>query len=259
MFIDSHSHIFDEAFDTDRSEVVSKAIAAGVLYQVMPNVDSTTTQRLLNTTNEFNCCFPLMGLHPTSVNNNFAHELSIVEHELQTAKFYGIGEIGIDLYWDKTFINEQIEVFRYQLKLAKKLHLPVAIHVRSAFDEVFSVLDSEIDSDLKGVFHCFSGTWEQYRHIVDYKTFMLGIGGVITYKNGGIDKFANKMDPSIILLETDSPYLSPVPVRGTRNEPFNITYTAAKLASIMGISVLELAQISTKNTIELFQLPIVQQ
>lgn len=258
MFIDSHSHIFDEAFDADRASVVDRAVEAGVLYQVMPNVDSSTVQRLNDTVSEYKCCFPLMGLHPTSVNQNFANELSLVEQELQTSKYYGIGEIGIDLYWDRTFINEQIEVFRHQLRLAKKLHLPVSIHVRSAFDEVFSVLDSEINADLTGVFHCFSGTLEQYQHIADYKTFMLGIGGVVTYKNGGIDKFVKQMDPNLLLLETDSPYLSPVPVRGTRNEPFNITYTAEKLAVLLGITIQELAQITSRNTINLFQLPITQ-
>lgn len=240
----------------DRNLVMQRAIAAGVQYQVMPNVDLSTSQRLMSTAIEYPCCYPLMGLHPTSVTEDYRDELDGIVGLFNTYKFYGIGEIGIDLYWDKTLINKQIEVFCFQLKLAKRLNLPVVIHVRAAFDEVFCALDSEIGNNLRGVFHCFSGTAEQYEHIREYKTFMVGIGGVLTYKNAGIDCLVRQMDLDKIILETDSPYLSPVPVRGKRNEPFNITYTASKLAGLLGIPTDELTKITSTNAINLFKLPI---
>ena len=259
MIIDTHSHIFDEAFDADRQQVIQRSIDADVCYQIMPNVDTSTINALENTAHQYNCCFPLMRLHPTSVNNDFEQQLNTIEQKLASHKFYGIGEIGIDLYWDKTFVNQQIEAFRHQLQLAKKLQLPVSIHVRNAFNEAFNVIDSEIDSTLSGVFHCFAGTLQQYQHIEAYKTFMIGIGGIVTYKNGGINKIITQINTSKILLETDSPYLSPEPNRGKRNEPFNITYTAKTTAALLNISVAELSTITTQNAIKLFKLPITQQ
>ncbi|MGE0077690.1 MAG: TatD family hydrolase [Bacteroidales bacterium] len=256
VLIDTHSHIFSEEFNSDRVEMLQRAHEAGVKYHVLPNVDSSTTQQLIDTAAKFSQCFPLMGLHPTSVNNGFEKELNHVDEMLQKHTFYGIGEIGIDLYWDKTYFEEQKVAFRHQLNLAKQYKLPVAIHSRNSFDEVLAIVDDEIDSNLSGVFHCFTGTVEQYRHIMEYQSFKVGIGGVVTYKNGGIADIIPRIDLSSILLETDSPYLSPVPVRGKRNESYNLIYIAIKIAELLGISVQDVAKQTFINTQELFKLPI---
>jgi len=179
-----------------------------------------------------------------------------IEQMLQNSKFYGIGEIGIDLYWDRTFIEQQKIAFRHQLKLAKKLELPVVIHSRNSFDEIFEIVDQENDSKLRGVFHSFTGTHEQYLHIMEYGNFLVGIGGIVTYKNGGVDKVVAKMDLSKILLETDSPYLSPIPKRGQRNESQNLIYTAQKIAEIKGVPIEEVAEKTTQSTIGLFKIKV---
>lgn len=257
--IDTHSHIYDEAFDADRLQAIERAANVGVNYQLLPNVDSSTTGRLLDVVQQCSTCFPLMGLHPTSVKADFEHELAHVEQQLAERKFFGVGEIGMDLYWDRTFASQQVEVFRHQLRLAKRMGLPVSIHVRNAFDEVFAVVDSEICSDLSGVFHCFTGTLEQYRHIHSYGTFMVGIGGVVTYKNAGLATVIPHIDPNKLLLETDSPYLAPVPMRGKRNEPAFLSHIAPLVAKLMQISVDELDAITTANAIKLFKLKIFKQ
>jgi len=256
LLVDSHSHIFTEDFDHDRQAVLERAAQAGVKYHVLPNIDSTSIQRLIETTAKYSQCFPLMGLHPTSVNRNFSKELEVVTTNLSTRKFWGIGEIGIDLYWDKSYIEEQKVAFRHQLQLAKKLGLPVAIHARNSFQEIFSILDEEVDSLLSGVFHSFTGTLEDYLHIQDYKSFMVGIGGVVTFKNGQVDRVLPHINPEKIVLETDSPYLSPAPVRGKRNESFNLTFIAQRVASILGMPVHEVAAKTSVNAIKLFNLPI---
>lgn len=256
VLIDTHSHLFSEEFDNDRGVVLQRAAEAGIKYHVMPNVDSSTTERLINTALEYPYCFPLMGLHPTSVKDDFEKEIIHVEETLKKHKFYGIGEIGIDLYWDKTHFAQQQVAFRHQLQLAKKLNIPVAIHSRNSFDEIFEIVDQEADSSLRGVFHCFTGTLEQYRHIQEYKTFKVGIGGVVTYKNGGVNTILPEMDLKFIILETDSPYLSPVPVRGKRNESYNLTYIALKVSEILGMSVDDVAKLTFRNSQELFNLPI---
>lgn len=256
VLIDTHSHLFAEEFNSDRADVLKKAEDVGIKYHVMPNVDSSTTDQLLKVSKQHSQCFPLMGLHPTSVKADFEREILHVEAMLKHNKFYGIGEIGIDLYWDKTHFEQQKIAFRHQLRLAKKLKLPVVIHSRNSFDEIFEVVDSEVDSDLCGVFHCFTGSLEQYHHIKEYKTFKVGIGGVVTYKNGGVGSILHEIELQDILLETDSPYLSPVPMRGKRNESYNLIYIAIKVAEIFGLSVEDVAMQTYLNSQELFNLPI---
>ncbi len=255
LFVDSHSHIFDKDFDLDRAEVIAKAAALGVKYHILPNIDSTYSDRVLETAKTFEGnCFPLIGLHPTSVSDTYEVELAHVVQMLQKNKYYGIGEIGIDLYWDKAYFEQQKIAFRYQLTLAKKLGLPVVIHSRNSFDEIFEIVDQENDSTLRGVFHAFTGTLEQYQRITDYGGFKVGIGGIVTYKNSGLDKVVASMDISNILLETDSPYLTPVPKRGQRNESQYLIFIAHKISEVLGIPIEEVASITTKNSLKLFNI-----
>ena len=194
---------------------------------------------------------PLIGLHPTSVKEDFQKKLEIIEYWFNKRKFAGIGEIGIDLYWDKTFINEQIEVFKIQIGWAKKRRIPIVIHVRDSFQEVFEVLQQEKEESLTGVFHSFTGNADQAAQVIDLG-FKIGIGGIVTFKNSGLDVIVQNIDLQHILLETDSPWLAPVPHRGRRNEPAYITEVAARIASLHGISVEEVAQITTTNAKQLF-------
>jgi TatD DNase family protein len=253
--VDTHTHIFLNDFDGDRQRVIARARDAGVQFMVLPNIDSTSVDALLGVANEFSgYCMPLMGLHPTSVKEDFENELALVENHFAQHKFWGVGEIGIDLYWDKTFLDQQKLAFRHQLKLAKNYGLPVVIHSRNSFDEILEIVDQEIDPTLKGVFHSFSGTLSNYHHIMEYQTFKIGIGGVVTYKNGGVDKVVEHMDLQSIVLETDSPYLSPVPMRGKRNESANLTFIALRVAQILQLEVEQVAEITTQNAVSLFSL-----
>lgn len=253
--IDSHTHIFAEEFDYDRSEAIQRAKDAGVVAMVMPNINSQSVDSLLSVAQQYpDYCFPCMGVHPTSVKNNFDDELASVQSWFAKAKFYAVGEIGIDLYWDKTFVEQQKEVFRQQLKMAKKFRLPVIIHARNSFHEIFKIVDQENDEDLGGVFHSFSGSLTDYEHIASYGKFLVGIGGVVTYKNGGVDKVVQHINLANVILETDSPYLSPVPQRGKRNESANLVYIASRIAEIKGISVQEVASVTTANATKLFSL-----
>lgn len=255
ILVDSHSHIFAKDFDFDRKAVINQAAELGIKYHILPNIDSTTSKKLIEVSEAFqNVCFPLIGIHPTSIGKNFADELAHVEEMLKCYKFYGIGEIGVDLYWDRTHIEQQKIAFRHQLKLAKLLGLPVVIHSRNSFDEIFEIVDQENDSTLRGVFHSFTGTYDHYLHILEYGGFKVGIGGIVTYKNGGVDVIVEKMDLSTIILETDSPYLSPIPKRGQRNESQNLIFTAQKVSEIKGLSLDEVAEITTKNALELFNI-----
>lgn len=263
--IDTHSHIFDKAFDPDRAEVVQRALDAGVGLQLLPNVDLDTVSALLSTADQFACCLPMIGLHPTSVGQQFEHDLSKLERIMGQRRFYGVGEIGIDLYWDTTMREQQEQAFRHQLRWAKQMHLPASIHVRdranstAAFDTVLAIVDAEHTSELSGVFHCFSGTAEHYRHIADYGSFMVGIGGVSTYKNGGFDQLAPHIDLSRMLLETDCPYLAPIPMRGKRNEPAHLVYIATHLAQVLNMDVADLYRITSNNAIRLFNLAVTEQ
>jgi len=249
---DTHTHLYSEAFDEDRDEVIKNAIDLGVERFFIPAIDSTYTKAMFALEEAYpKNMFLMMGLHPTHVKDNFREELQHVEEMLSKRKFYAVGEIGIDLYWDKTLLREQQEAFRYQIRLAKKHKLPIVIHCRESFDEIFEVLEAEKGTDLFGIFHCFTGSLEQARRAISYN-MKLGIGGVVTFKNGKIDTFLNELDLKHIVLETDSPYLAPVPFRGKRNESAYIIKILDKLSEIYGRDQKEIAKITTHNAIELF-------
>lgn len=252
MLIDTHSHIYSEDFNDDIDEVLQNAYKNDVRKIVLPNIDSGTIKRLLDLSNSYpHICYPLMGLHPTSVSRDFKEELSVVEYWLEKQKFYGIGEIGIDLYWDRTYIEEQKEAFRYQIKLARNRKLPIVIHVRESFNEVYEIVKEEQDGNLKGIFHCFSGDEAEARKIVELG-FFLGIGGVLTYKNSNLHQVLKNIDLRNLVLETDAPYLAPDPKRGKRNESSYLVYVAQKVAEIYQLSFNEIAEITTSNSRKLF-------
>jgi TatD DNase family protein len=256
MFVDSHSHIYSEEFSSDRDEVIARALKSGVNKIVLPNIDSSTLKPMLDLADSKPALFiPLLGLHPTSVKEDFRKELEIMEYWFNKRTFTGIGEIGIDLYWDKTFINEQIEAFTIQIGWAKKAGIPVVIHLRDSYQEVIEVIQQEKEESLKGVFHSFTGTAEQAAQIIDLG-FKIGIGGIVTFKNSGLDAVVQKIDLQHILLETDSPWLAPVPHRGRRNECAYITAVAAKIASLHQKSIGEVARITTQNAQQLFGFPV---
>ncbi|MBS9774776.1 MAG: TatD family hydrolase [Tenacibaculum sp.] len=252
MITDTHTHLYSKDFDEDRDEMIQRAKNAGVSRFFIPAIDSSYTQSMLNLEKNYpNDVFLMMGLHPTSVKENYKEELEHVKEWINKRNFYAIGEIGIDLYWDKTFLKQQQEAFSTQIKWAKEKKLPIVIHCRDAFDEIFEVLESEKGNDLFGIFHCFTGTKEQAEKAISYN-MKLGIGGVATFKNGKIDKFLNDFDIKHIVLETDSPYLAPTPYRGKRNESSYITKVIDKLVDIYGLSYDEIAKITTENSKEVF-------
>lgn len=254
MFIDTHSHLFLPEFDSDRTETVQAAIDAGITKIVMPNVDNTTIDSLLALVKQFpDNCFPLMGLHPGSVQKNFKDELKIVNQWLERYKFYGIGEIGMDLYWDKTYKIQQIEAFGFQVNLANQYELPIVIHSRESSNEILTILEN-FGTIPKGIFHCFAGTIEEAEKATNLG-FKLGIGGVVTFKNSNLKEIVKEIKPEHIVLETDSPYLSPVPKRGKRNESAYICYIAGKIAEIWETTLEEVARVTTKNALDVFQLP----
>ena len=252
IITDTHTHLYSEAFDEDREEVIVRAMDAGVTRFFIPAIDSTYTLAMYDLEKSYpENIFLMMGLHPTHVKENFKEELRHVEEQLAQRKFLAIGEIGIDLYWDKTFLKEQQRAFRHQIHLAKKYKLPIVIHCREAFDEIFEILEQEKDDNLFGIFHCFTGTIEQANKAIAYG-LKLGIGGVSTFKNGKIDQFLNQIKLKHIVLETDSPYLAPVPYRGKRNESSYIVKVLEKLALIYNLSKEEIASITTQNSKEIF-------
>ncbi|MCK5441507.1 MAG: TatD family hydrolase [Maribacter sp.] len=252
VLTDTHTHLYSEAFEEDRGEVIQKALDLGIKRFFIPAIDSTYTNSMLELEKRYpEHMFLMMGLHPTHVKKNFRQELDHVEKMLQKRKFYAVGEIGIDLYWDKTFLKEQQKAFRYQIGLAKKYKLPIVIHCRESFDEIFEILESEKDQDLFGIFHCFTGTLEQAKKAISYN-MKLGIGGVATFKNGKIDAFLNDIDLKHIVLETDAPYLAPVPFRGKRNESAYLVKVSEKLADIYNVSSEKIAHITTINSKEVF-------
>ena len=252
ILTDTHTHLYSEEFENDRTEMIQRAIDAGVSRFFVPSIDSRYTQKMYDLEIQFpENIFLMMGLHPTYVKENYLEELAHVETELAKRKFYAIGEIGIDLFWDKTFFKQQQRAFQHQIQLAKKYKLAINIHCRDAFDEVFEVLDSEKDTELFGIFHCFTGNFGQAKRAIDLN-MKLGIGGVATFKNGKIDQFLNEIDLSHIVLETDSPYLAPVPFRGKRNESSYTKLVAEKLASIYGLPIEEIVRITTENSKQVF-------
>jgi len=252
IITDTHTHLYSEAFDEDRLEMVQRAIDANVKRFFIPAIDSTYTESMFQLEKDFpDNVFLMMGLHPTHVKENYKEELEHVEVQLAKRKFYAIGEIGIDLYWDKRTLDIQIEAFRHQINLAKQYKLPIVIHCREAFDEIFEVLEQEKSDDLFGIFHCFTGNVEQAKQAISYN-MKLGIGGVVTFKNGKIDQFINQIDLKHIVLETDSPYLAPKPYRGKRNESFYIYKVLEKLAELYEITEQEVAQVTTENSKDVF-------
>lgn len=254
-FIDTHCHLYLPEFADDLQAVVQKAIDEGVNRILLPNIDSTSWQPMLELFRQCpGICFPMAGLHPTSLSpETVDYELAEVSRQLEIGKYIAVGEIGIDLYWDKTQQGLQEETFRYQIQLAKKHKLPVAIHVRKSFDEVWHILKTETGPELKGVFHCFPGDEMQARRVID-AGFMLGIGGVLTFKNSGLQKVVAAVGPGHIILETDAPFLAPAPYRGKRNEPAYIPIIAGKVAELCGLSLEEVADVTTKNALKLFNL-----
>ena len=252
--IDTHTHLYSEEFDKDRAEMIARAKAAGVTRCFIPAIDSSYTERMFQLKSEYpDYVFLMNGLHPCNVKENYKEELTHVENLMPTHSFCAIGEIGIDLYWDKTFLKEQQEAFAWQIQLAKKHQLPIVIHCREAFEEVFEVLESDKGDDLFGIFHCFSGTEAQAHRAIGYGLH-LGIGGVVTFKNGNIDKFLKNIDLQHIVLETDSPYLAPVPYRGKRNESAYIVQVADKLSDIYELPVDEIKRITTENATKIFKI-----
>jgi len=251
--IDTHTHLYVSEFDEDRDEVVLKAIDAGIQKMVLPGINSSyiPMQKQLAERYPENC-FLAFGLHPSDVKDGFEDEIEIVKNNLQTGNAVAVGEIGIDLYWDKTYAGQQKTAFEKQILLAKEFNLPIIIHVREAFDEVFEIVDKLNDKNLKGIFHSFTGTPEQAEKIINYGGFKIGINGIVTFKNSGLDKVVKCIDLKNIVLETDSPYLSPVPKRGKRNESSYLVYIAQKIAEIKGVSAEELAKITNNNAVEIF-------
>lgn len=253
ILTDTHTHLYSKEFDGDRKDMVQRAIEKGVNRFFIPAIDSTHTTSMYELENTFpDNIFLMMGLHPTSVKENFEEELRHVEEQFLSRKFYAVGETGIDLYWDKSFLKQQQDAFRFQIGLAKSKDLPVIIHCRDAFDEIFEVLESEKDEKLFGIFHCFTGNEEQAQTALSYN-MKLGIGGVVTFKNGGIDKFLERIPLTSIVLETDSPYLAPVPYRGKRNESSYLAIVAQKVADIYNLSIEEVAQITTQASRDVFK------
>jgi TatD DNase family protein len=249
---DTHTHLYSEEFDMDRDEMIQRAINNGVTRFFIPAIDSNYIQKMYALESDYpDNIFLMMGLHPTYVKDNYLDELQIVEQELASRKFYAIGEIGIDLYWDKTHLKEQQIAFRRQIQWAKKYKLPIVIHCREAFDEIFEILEEEKSADLFGIFHCFSGTYEQALQAISYN-MKLGIGGVVTFKNGKIDQFINQIDLKHLVLETDSPYLAPIPYRGKRNESSFIVNVVDKLASLYDLSPEEIVLKTTENSKAIF-------
>ncbi len=248
IITDTHTHLYSEEFDQDRPEMMQRAILNGVTRFFIPAIDSNHTQSMYELEKNYpENVFLMMGLHPTYVKENYLEELQHVEEELSKRKFYAIGEIGIDLYWDKTHLKEQQFAFRKQIQLAKQYKLPIVIHCREAFDAIFEILEDEKSENLFGIFHCFTGTYEQALQAISYN-MKLGIGGVVTFKNGKIDQFLNKIELEHIVLETDSPYLAPIPYRGKRNESSYLINVVNKLAEIYGMMPQDVARITTENS-----------
>lgn len=248
MLTDTHTHLYSEAFKEDRAQMMQRAFDSGIDRFFIPAIDSTYVEAMFSLEKEYpENVFLMMGLHPTSVKENYLEELALVEEYFEKRSFYAVGEIGIDLHWDTSTLEIQKIAFKRQIQLAKKYKLPIVIHCREAFDEIFEVLETERDESLFGIFHCFTGSFEQAQKAISFN-MKLGIGGVVTFKNGKIDAFLNQIPLWHIVLETDSPYLAPAPFRGKRNESSYLTYICDKLAQIYGVSAEEIARTTTENS-----------
>lgn len=252
MYIDTHAHIYSEEFTEDLENMLTKAAITGISDIYMPNIDSTSIEEMMRIARKHKNCHPMMGLHPCYVKENYMEELAIVEKYLANHSFSGVGEIGIDLYWDKTYAAEQEKAFRRQIYLAKEHGIPFVIHSRDSLDNTIDIVTEMQDGTLTGIFHCFNGTLDQANRIMD-TGFLMGIGGVITYKNAGVDKVVADIPIDYLVLETDAPYLSPVPYRGKRNECAYISEIAGKLAELKGMTKAEIGAATTFNANKLFK------
>ena len=254
MLVDSHSHLFLEEFAEDLPQVIKRAQDAGVTHIFMPNIDSTTIEPLLSVCASYKgLCFPMIGLHPTSVNESYKQELDIVFQQLTAPNdFVAIGEIGLDLYWDKTFLKEQLVAFEQQVEWALEYHLPIVIHTREAFEYIYKVMEPYKNTPLTGIFHSFTGTSEEAAKLLEFEGFMLGINGVVTFKKSTLPEALTTVPLERIVLETDSPYLAPVPNRGKRNESANVRDTLMKVADIYQMDPEYVAQVTSVNALKVF-------
>jgi TatD DNase family protein len=253
VMIDTHTHIYGKQFDNDKAAMMQRAFDAGVEKFYLPAIDSEVIERMMEMETAYpGKCFAMMGLHPTSVNENYKAELAVVENWLIKRKFPAIGEIGLDFYWDKTFTAQQYDAFHFQIQLALRYELPIVIHTRNAMRETIDVVKEYTSRGLRGIFHCFSGTYDEAIEIID-AGFYLGIGGVVTYKNGGLAEVIERIPLQHIVLETDAPYLTPVPFRGKRNESSYLKYIAEKLAGLYNSPVETIASITSENAAKIFK------
>ena len=252
ILTDTHTHLYVEQFDEDHDAAIQRAIGSGVKRFFLPAIDSTYYDKMFALKSRYpQNVFLMAGLHPTHVGENYKDELDIVQKMLLKKEFCAVGEIGIDLYWDKSFLEQQRDAFRIQIRWAKKLGLPIVIHSRDSFEEIFAILDQENDDALRGIFHCFTGSEQQALKAIDYG-FALGIGGVVTFKNGKIDRFLERIPLKHIVMETDAPYLAPVPYRGKRNESAHLVLVLEKLSEIYKRPAEEIAEITTENSKGIF-------
>lgn len=255
MFIDTHTHLYSSQFDEDRDAAIQRALDAGVSKLLLPNVDLRSIEGMFALETKFpGICYPMMGLHPCSVDAQWEETLTHIKKWIDIRKFIAIGEIGIDLYWDKTFQKEQEQAFITQILWAKELQIPIVIHARDSFPEIYTILDEYNDERLQGIFHCFSGDEKDVRKILDYKGFLFGIGGVVTYKKALLPEAVQHIPLDKLVLETDAPYLAPTPFRGKRNESAYLPYIASKISDIFEISEKEIARITTSNARNLFSI-----
>lgn len=253
MLIDTHTHLYDEKFEADRSEMILRAISGGVGKMYLPNCDSTTIDGMLALEHEFpEHCFSMMGVHPCYIKENYQEELRIVRSWLDKRPFSAVGEIGLDYYWDKTFVEQQKQAFRQQLEWAIEFNRPVVIHTRDSMQDTVDIVREYHSKGIRGVFHCFTGSYEIASQLIDMN-FYLGIGGVLTYKNAGIQEVIQRIDLKHLVLETDAPYLTPHPFRGKRNESLYVKIVAEKLAELKGVSTTEVEEITTLNAEQLFK------
>jgi TatD DNase family protein len=255
MFIDTHSHLYSSQFDEDRDAVIQRALTAGVTKLLLPNVDLRSIEGMFALERNYpGVCFPMLGLHPCSVDLDWEKTLAELKKHLNQRAFIAIGEIGIDLYWDKTFQREQEQAFITQINWAKELQIPIVIHARDSFPEIYAILDEHNDDRLKGVFHCFSGNENDVQKILGYGGFSFGIGGVVTYKKSTLPEAIQHIPLEKLVLETDAPYLAPTPFRGKRNESAYLPYIASKISDIFEISEQEIGRITTQNAQNLFSI-----
>jgi len=254
MLVDTHTHLYLDAFSADRDEMVQRALHAGVSRMLLPNINHSTIRPLLHMADAYpDICLPMMGLHPTSVKADFKKALASVEEVIDLPGVVAIGEIGMDLYWDQTYVREQKQVFRTQIRWARERSLPIVIHARDSFQEIFRVLDQEGTSGLNGVFHSFSGTGKELEKALSYG-FMIGINGIVTFKNSTLGNLVTEIPREKILLETDAPFLAPVPYRGRRNESSYLVNIAQRVAEIYNLTFEETGKITTRNAEVLFKL-----